>query len=626
MRLSTLASQHAAKCSESDTNSSKGKLLGNRKGENWKLTAETTGHVAGELYAEYILDGTRIKLETSDAERAAAAVTADIEAWNPSAVMANPRVDVEDSAYNPWRIKRPTTAGGALTTSWGMQNTAALPLEAIHDLFRKAVSGEASPLLRETRSGSGMQYVTRDFFRTNPNGISTDNVKDDMLGFLSIVMSYAKGAMNPPPGTSPKQIMSIMPRTDFTHLFEQIKNHSGEGSLYDLLKILACYRDRDGEIELDQTWCKGTLDAPEPNDQMDQQKFNGDRGPTVPEWIQSIQDGKKPNLLSEADKQYDGSIGGLKGALENVIGTDRAVPIFEFRNLASTMPTGMEKGVKGAKDALIEYHRKFGSSPTTFERRSLRSVVSKRQDDECQVEDLRCKGLDNTYWMRRDSLNNHIPTFCQEAETQGVQDQDSGNIRRSYDQEGVDAVTLTTGWPSGSSFKPSKDECIAAMSIVMDSCDGNDPANNPFNWKHGGSNRIGEVKYTVTPNTQRYKAGTCSFHLHQRDEFEGADWIGSERTHTYYLRVEAKDADGNVVANVDNDVEASATNPLSLEGYYGYLVMTPQSQANGDYIQFALGSQMWKSSDGEGSSSCRVGDWDGDFSPVGRDMDCVFRC
>lgn len=49
---------------------------------------------------------------------------------------------------------------------------------------------------------------------------------------------------------------------------------------------------------------------------------------TVKDWMQSIQDGKPPDRLSEIDKVIDGSIGRFKDALEDVLNTNRAVPLF----------------------------------------------------------------------------------------------------------------------------------------------------------------------------------------------------------------------------------------------------------------------------------------------------------
>lgn len=64
-------------CSPSDTNQAKGQVVGNRKGNNWELTADTT-NIAGILSTEYILDGTKIKVGDDTATAAAAAVSGDI--------------------------------------------------------------------------------------------------------------------------------------------------------------------------------------------------------------------------------------------------------------------------------------------------------------------------------------------------------------------------------------------------------------------------------------------------------------------------------------------------------------------------------------------------------------------
>ncbi len=69
-------------CSQSDTDQAKGQVVGNRKGTNWKLTADTTLETAGRLTAEYILDGTQIKIGTGAASAAAAAVSNDIVRMN----------------------------------------------------------------------------------------------------------------------------------------------------------------------------------------------------------------------------------------------------------------------------------------------------------------------------------------------------------------------------------------------------------------------------------------------------------------------------------------------------------------------------------------------------------------
>ena len=102
---------------------------------------------------------------------------------------------------------------------------------------------------------------------------------------------------------------------------------------------------------------------------------------SVQEWMQSIEDGRSKDRLSEADEVIDGSVGGLKDALENVLNTNRAVPLFEFRNLAGVKAADMKDKVTKAEQAVIDYHNTLGNPPRlTRTKRSARSVVSKRQD------------------------------------------------------------------------------------------------------------------------------------------------------------------------------------------------------------------------------------------------------
>jgi len=256
-------------CSKEDTDASKGKLVNNRQGTNWKLTADTLGD-KDLLDAEYILDGTQIKIGAGTAKEAAAAVANDFVSptrrrsghaiilnlqitWNPSADMKDPNVAVDQSKCNPWKITQPETGGGAANIGWAPQVTAPLPLEAISDLFSyivtKSSSNNQAPILLPSRNPSNqMVYVTKEFFQSKPNGISSDSVKADVLGFFSLVISYAKAAKTEMEDESPKELSSIMPRTDFTNIFKQVKQ-AVPGTLYDIVKILACYKNNGKNVE-----------------------------------------------------------------------------------------------------------------------------------------------------------------------------------------------------------------------------------------------------------------------------------------------------------------------------------------------------------------------------------------
>lgn len=175
--------------------------------------------------------------------------------WNPAADMDNNQFDIEGNACNPWAVSNPTRGGSPGSIFWAAQVTAPLPLEAIGDLFAAALARPVnSPLLPIVRPGKNKVFVSPKFFQSNPNGISSEGVTSDVLGFFSLVVSYAKAAPNQETPRyeegSPKSANSIMPRTEFVTLYAQVKAMlPGTGTLYDLVKVLACYRNLDDDVE-----------------------------------------------------------------------------------------------------------------------------------------------------------------------------------------------------------------------------------------------------------------------------------------------------------------------------------------------------------------------------------------
>ena len=107
----------------------------------------------------------------------------------------------------------------------------------------------------------------------------------------------------------------------------------------------------------------------------------------------------------------------------------------------------------------------------------------------------------------------------------------------------------------------------------------------------------------------------------------------------------AKDASGKVIGGTNGDVLSADGDPAILSGVFSDdLKLT--DEAHGDYIQFTLGAQAWRSTD----PACKVGGFDiKSFASVSyhlllfqlyqcllifaqktgtahRDMDCVFQC
>jgi hypothetical protein len=132
-----------------------------------------------------------------------------------------------------------------------MQITAPMPLEGIGALFEKAVEASSPPssLLAQNRFLSkGMVYVTSGFFQTSPGKVT--NPGPDVMAFFSLILSYVKNdlAGNVDIDIGLKNTMSIMPRTDFVTMYNQIKSSlpSEPGSLYSILKVLVCYKYNKG--------------------------------------------------------------------------------------------------------------------------------------------------------------------------------------------------------------------------------------------------------------------------------------------------------------------------------------------------------------------------------------------
>ena len=167
--------------------------------------------------------------------------------------MDNNEFDIDGNACNPWAVSNPAKGDAPGSIFWAAQVTAPLPLEAISELFAAALTPPVtSPLLPVVRPSKNKVSVTPKFFQSNPNGISSDSVKSDVLGFFCLVLSYAKAAPNQETpryeDVSPKSATSIMPRTDFVTLYAQVQaTLPGTGTLYDLVKVLACYRNLDDD-------------------------------------------------------------------------------------------------------------------------------------------------------------------------------------------------------------------------------------------------------------------------------------------------------------------------------------------------------------------------------------------
>jgi hypothetical protein len=146
---------------------------------------------------------------------------------------------------------------------WYPQVTASIPLSAYWALvkqMRKADQKKASKTaddislwirLTNPERNSYFTAVTPEFFKENPQGLKPDYVKDkeDLMGFLSLIVSVAKSA-HTLGAVPPKYPIPIMPRTDFSTIYGLVKKELDEVDLFSLVETLACYRnDEKGGIK-----------------------------------------------------------------------------------------------------------------------------------------------------------------------------------------------------------------------------------------------------------------------------------------------------------------------------------------------------------------------------------------
>ena len=118
-----------------------------------------------------------------------------------------------------------------------------MPLEALYSLMKEQQEDkpERNILDGMNTRGNFLVLVTRGHFQSNTNGIDRSQVTDDVLGFCSLILSYAKAASKGlKPDQSPKLYLSFMPRTEFNTIYKQVKSKI-PGDLFDLFNSLACY-------------------------------------------------------------------------------------------------------------------------------------------------------------------------------------------------------------------------------------------------------------------------------------------------------------------------------------------------------------------------------------------------
>lgn len=132
-----------------------------------------------------------------------------------------------------------------------------MPLEALYSLMienvQKGTNEDGRNILNgiaNLGNGQDIQLVTKEYFYGLWHKIHLEEVNDAVLGFCTLVLSYAKAADKPQKETdrnsrekSPKSWTPFMPRTEFVTIYGTVKSFfSVHNQLFDIFNTLACYK------------------------------------------------------------------------------------------------------------------------------------------------------------------------------------------------------------------------------------------------------------------------------------------------------------------------------------------------------------------------------------------------
>ncbi|KAL8765074.1 MAG: hypothetical protein Q9209_007735 [Squamulea sp. 1 TL-2023] len=114
---------------------------------------------------------------------------------------------------------------------------------------------------------------------------------------------------------------------------------------------------------------------------------------------------------------------------------------------------------------------------------------------------LKCHGVAGDIWMiHRDQAVSAAEQFC-------TQD----NSEKEYYQGSVDQVKLSLSNSNADSSKPISEltDCVDTFKIIIDGCDGDNPVNNPHNYKFGGTYSSSGWEYRLEPLALKPTKNSC---------------------------------------------------------------------------------------------------------------------
>ncbi|KAJ5988459.1 hypothetical protein N7481_003669 [Penicillium waksmanii] len=327
--------------------------------------ADATGSVLGQLFAEYILNGKKIKLGTGRAATVADEIYQNLKKWDPK---SGQQFDITGNTKNPWSLK---VGSDPVNSVWSRQITAPMPLGAINDLMKQSkinIGKSSPPLVTYARSKIDSKVWVNDFiFEESPGGL-TKNVGENVRGFLALLLSHAKAGSQVRNSESAKELTSIMPRTSFAKMYKLIESKLENKDLWAIVNKLACYinpiEDADEYAAVDESFCSGCPDNTKINGKFEELQINICYGSeecpvNVKAWIQGLEDGK--DLLKEADEaMIDGQVGGYGYLTEYRLNhPTEKLALFEFRDLPSCKASSWKSCLEAAEAEIVKYHNQY---------------------------------------------------------------------------------------------------------------------------------------------------------------------------------------------------------------------------------------------------------------------------
>ncbi|KAL8846955.1 MAG: hypothetical protein Q9221_007997 [Calogaya cf. arnoldii] len=223
----------------------------------WELTAELTGPEdtwrLRRVCAEFIVSGEKNQ-------------------WQPNFNDQTKATIAEFEPFGQWTVAEPEKWRGSDALLWSRQVTVAMPLKAIYQLFvdlkRDGISSNA--IMAEGSKRDNIHVVRREDFRLlGLTGFKPADITDDLLGFLSLVVSYAKATRRMQAKDGPKHSLSVMPRTDFAAMYELVRKKiepQYQGGCYDFYTVVKELARMQGDLS-------GNRDRNYDKDQLDGQTF-----------------------------------------------------------------------------------------------------------------------------------------------------------------------------------------------------------------------------------------------------------------------------------------------------------------------------------------------------------------